>query len=182
MSRQIATYFRGLWQALRGRSGLMPVAADGMPEATLRARIAGLELDLRERDERLEQVKKEYGALQVERDRATAGAGQEQTERLLRRLCGPLSNLVMLAEANRAGKDVLVTDMAQLVADLEKQLATAGLERIGAAGEQTPFDVAVHQRMSGGAVRPGGTVTVRIPGYRLSDKILQKAMVTAKEE
>jgi len=182
MAQAIVTYFRRLWQALLGRSYFGGVVGDGTPEAALRARIAGLEIDLREQDTRLEQMKREYAALQVERDRTVEGTGQEHAERLLRRLCAPLSNLVMLAEAAQAGKDVSLIDMAQLVADLEKQLGSAGLERIGSAGQEVPFDVAVHQRMSGGAVRPGGSVTVRIPGYRLNDKIIQKAMVTAKED
>jgi molecular chaperone GrpE (heat shock protein) len=33
--------------------------------------------------------------------------------------------------------------------------------------------------MSGGAVHAGTAVTVQLPGYRLGEKILLKAMVTA---
>lgn len=36
--------------------------------------------------------------------------------------------------------------------------------------------------MSGGAVRDGLTVTVQIPGYVFGERVLRKAMVTAKED
>jgi molecular chaperone GrpE (heat shock protein) len=88
---------------------------------------------------------------------------------------------VVLAAAARAGKDVAAKDMAALVADVEKQLAAAGLHVIGTPGEASAFDVSLHQRMSGGDVHGGKPVVVRIPGYKLGEKVLQKALVTAKE-
>lgn len=189
-------YWQRLWQALLGRpetpapappAPAAPAPATPAPTApsadvaALRGRIATLEMDVRQRDEHIEQMKREYAALQVERDRTASGAGRQELEKLLRKLCGPLSNLVTLAAGARGGQSVAATDMAELVEDLEQRLGEAGLQTIGRAGEETPFDVAAHQRMSGGAVHSGGAVTVRIPGYRLGVKVLQKAMVTAKE-
>jgi molecular chaperone GrpE (heat shock protein) len=176
------TYFQNLWAALLGRpsppTGGLPA---GTSEADLRARIASLELDLRQRDGQIAQMKREYSALEAARARAEATGGQEQLEKLLRKLCGPLASLSTLAAAAKAGKDVSAADMAGLVSDLEKQLTAYGLKPIGEAGEQTSFDVAAHQRMSGGTVHAGSLVVVRLPGYRFGEKVLQKAMVTAKE-
>jgi molecular chaperone GrpE (heat shock protein) len=176
-------YFKNLLAALLGRTAALP---GGLPasasEAELRARAASLELDLRQRDEQIAQMKREYGALEAARARAEAAGGQEQVEKVLRKLCGPLASLSTLAVAAKGGKDVSAADMAGLVADLERQLASLGLKAIGVAGEQTAFEVAAHQRMSGGAVHAGAPVVVRLPGYRFGERVLQKAMVTAKEE
>jgi molecular chaperone GrpE len=184
MTQHSESYFGRLWQALLGRPSTITGA--GLPtnasQAELRSRIAALELDLRQRGEQIERMKREYGALEAARTRAETAGGQEQIEKLLRKLCGPLASLSTLAAAAKAGKDVAAVDMAQLVADVEKQLANFGLKPIGEAGQQTPFDVASHQRMSGGTVHSGTPVVVRMPGYRLGEKVLQKAMVTAKEE
>ena len=147
----------------------------------LRARLASLQLEVQSRDEQIDQMKREYASVEAARDRAASAGGREQVEKLLRKLCGPLSNLAVLAAAARAGKDVAAEDMAALVGDAEKHLAGVGLQVIGAPGEASAFDVALHQRMSGGAVHSGTPVVVRIPGYKLGEKVLQKALVTAKE-
>ena len=115
-------------------------------------------------------------------ERPASASTEELLEKLLRKLCGPMSNLAVLSEAARAGKDVAVGDMAALVADLEKQLAAVGMQIIGQPGETSEFNVALHQRMSGGDVHAGTPVVVRIPGYKLGEKVLQKALVTAKEQ
>ena len=176
-------YFSRLLRAVLARrdsdGGDLPANATAQE---LRARIASVQLELKSREEQIERMRREYASVEVARDRAASAGGQEQVERLLRKLCGPLSNLAVLAAAARAGKDVAAKDMASLVADVEKQLAAAGLLIIGASGEATVFDVALHQRMSGGAVHSGTPVVVRVPGYKLGEKVLQKALVTARAE
>ena len=176
-------YFSRLLRAVLGRRDAVvgDLSANASAEE-LRARIASLQLDLKSREEQIERMKREYASMEVARDRAASAGGQEELEKLLRKLCGPMSNLVVLAAAVRAGKDVAAKDMAALVADVEKQLAAAGLHIIGTPGEASAFDVALHQRMSGGNVHSGTPVVVRIPGYKLGEKVLQKALVTAKEQ
>ena len=80
---------------------------------------------------------------------------------------------------SEAGREVAATDLTQLVRAVEGELIRAGLARIGDVGQRAGFDVALHQRMSGGDVHPGTTVTVQIPGYRFEQKVLMKALVTA---
>jgi len=176
-------YFSRLLRAVLGRreavAGDLPA---NVSVEELSARIASIQLDLKARDERIEQMKREYASVEAARDRAASAGGQEQIEKLLRKLCGPLSNLVVLAAAARAGKDVAAKDMAALVVDVEKQLSATGLHIIGIPGEPSAFDVSLHQRMSGGDVHSGTPVVVRIPGYKLGEKVLQKALVTAKEQ
>ena len=183
MTAEKAGYWGRLLAALRGCEvePAEPVAPDEQA-AELRARIASLELDLGERDARIDQMRSEYGVLEAARDRAAAGAGQDELERLFKRVSGPLSNLAALTAMAEGGKEVEVGDLVQLVRDVEKELARAGLEPIGRVGEKTQFDVAGHQRMSGAAVRAGTPVTVRVPGYRFGEKVLFKAMVSAVEK
>ncbi len=180
-SRSKPGYWTRLWQAFCSRA-VAPGGPDDVRVAEAQARVATLEMDLRERDEQIERLRREYEALRAERDRAFGQAGQSEMEKLFRRLCGPLSNLDALATLAEAGKDVQARDMAGLVRSLEKELARAGLEPVGRVGETGRFDVRFHQRMSGGTVHDGTPVTVRLPGYRLGEKVLQKAMVSAKEE
>lgn len=174
-----AGYFKKLMGALLGRD---PAAeAAGLPEAELRSRVAALEMDLRERDKRIETIQREYAALNVARETDAAGRGQDQLERLFKKLAGGMSNLSALADYSEAGREVAIRDLVALIRGLEKELTRAGLERVGAAGQRTVFDTTVHQRMSGGTVSSGTPVTVRLPGYRMGKRVLLKAMVSAGE-
>lgn len=178
-------YWRRLFAALRGRDGGAPAPTSG-DDAGLRARIAALEMDLGERvrqhDERIEAMRQEYERLQLARAQAASGAGEAEIERLFKKLAGPLSNLVALSVLATHGQSVETADVFALLRDLEKELARFGLEPIGAAGEGTAFDIACHQRMSGGSVHAGTPVVIRLPGYRLRQKVLLKAMVSTSEE
>jgi len=51
MSRAMVTYVQRLRLASLGRPVFIVTAADGTSEAALKARVGGLELDLRDRDE-----------------------------------------------------------------------------------------------------------------------------------
>jgi molecular chaperone GrpE (heat shock protein) len=150
-------------------------------EAELHAQVAGLRLDVEERDQRIEAMQREYAALQVAKEKVAGDGGQEQLERLFKKLAGPLSNIAALTDLGKAGRDIAANDLLGLFQSLEKELARAGLERVGTVGEATNFDTALHQRMSGGTVHAGTQVVVRVPGYRQGEKILLKAMVSTRE-
>jgi len=139
-------------------------------------------MDLAEREKQMEQMRSEYATLELSSQRALSGVGQEQLEKLFKKLAGSLANLTALTTMAEAGREVEVTDLTQLIRGLEKELARAGLEPIGQPGEQTLFETSYHQRMSGGAVQSGIPVTVHIPGYRLGEKVLLKAMVSTRDE
>ncbi len=179
-----------LWGALMGRNAPLteapsPRVEPGPPDeqqAQLLARVASLEMDLIERDQRIEQMRAEYAALQAARERAGAQAGQDELEKLFKKLAATLGNLNVLTAMAEAGREVETGDLIQLIKGLEKELGRAGLEPIGQVGEKTLFAVASHQRMSGGAVREGVPVVVQIPGYRLGEKILTKALVSARAD
>jgi len=171
------SYFSELLNALAGRS--QAAAPAGAPVD--QARRAALEMDVRERDQRIAAMRKEYAHLAAAGQTAAAGAGQEQLQALFKKLAAPLSNLAALAALCEAGQEVAAADVVTLFRSVEKQLKAAGLEQVGGAGESVPFDVAVHQRMSGGMVSAGAAVVIRTPGYRFAGKVLLKAMVTAKE-
>lgn len=173
-------YFSNLWKAIGGRGASSEVA--GPIDATsLQAKAAALQLELSEAKRQIETMRSEYALLQSDREHASTSGSQEQLERMCKRLAGPLSNLAALADMAEAGAETAGGDFVQLVRSLEKELSRAGLERIGRSGEETVFDTALHQRMSGGTVHAGTAVSVRVPGFRLGPKILMKAMVTARE-
>jgi len=177
-------YFARLLAALVGRrpASDAPAGADGQRYLELQARAAALEMDVRDRDERIAQMRSEYDSLQAAKERGEVAARENQLERLFKSLTGPLANLTTLCAMAEAGEQTEGGDLVGLVRSLEKELARAGLAPIGRVGEETAFDVATHQRMSGGAVRPGTPVTVQIPGYRLGDKVLMKALVSARQD
>ncbi|MBI3800390.1 MAG: nucleotide exchange factor GrpE [Deltaproteobacteria bacterium] len=171
------SYITRLVDALLGREPPVIVTT----EATVNARLAALEMDLRARDQRIVTMQKEYATLEATAKRATTGAGQEQIGELFKKLAAPLANFSLLAAHADTGQSLEAADVTRLFRSVEKHLHAAGLEQVGSAGEHVPFDVAFHQRMSGGMVSAGSPVVVRMPGYRYQGKVLLKAMVTAKE-
>ncbi len=175
----VKRYFARLVSALLGRETL--IAGVEGSNASVQARIALLEMDIKERDKRITEMQKEYANLQVAQEKATAGAGREEIKNLCKRLVGTLSNLDVLVSLEKSGREVAVKDLIELILSLEKELGRIGLEKIGTVGMETGFDPVFYQRMSGGSVRAGIPVVVRIPGYRMGEKILLKAMVTAQE-
>lgn len=157
-------------------------AGPGPRELHLQSRVAELEMELRERDQRIAQMRREYADLEASKQRAAAGAKEDELERLFKRLAGTLASLSALSAFAREGQQVETDDLLGLVGSVEKDLARAGLEPVGRVGQTAAFDVGVHQRMSGGAVHAGTPVTVQLPGYRFGDRVLLKAMVSAAED
>jgi len=170
-------YWRRLWAALRGRDAAAGAIERPDDPVELKATVASLRLDLEERDERIAAMRAEYERLEASKQQSTAAAGQEELIAFLKKLSAPLSNITVLRAAAEAGEPVQVGDLLDLTASLEKVVTRAGLEPIGHPGQATHFDSAAHQRMSGGSVRDGATVTIEVPGYRFGKRVLQKALV-----
>lgn len=179
------SYLARLWNALLARDSAAPTAgnsAQAPPTASvadLPVDAATLRLELHERNQTIDQMRREYAQLQAQTERAATTASGDQLERLFKKLAGPLANLQALSALVDAGQQVAPGDLVALLHTLNKELARAGLEPIGRVGDKVPFDVAAHQRMSGGAVHGGVPVTVRLPGYRMGEKVLAKALVSA---
>lgn len=174
-------YFQRLFDAFLGHEAPPPPPAQAVDDAAQRSRLASLEMDVRERDDQIARMQKEYAALQAAGQRAAAGAGQDQLEQLFRKLALPMASFATLAALAAAGQELRVQDLIASFRLIEKQLMAAGLEQLEETGVSVSFDIALHQRMSGGSVSPGTPVTVRMPGYRFGGKVLLKAMVTARE-
>lgn len=177
------SYLSRLIDALLGRTSAPAAAAPvSVSEAEWRARQASLEMDLREREDRIAAMQREYAAIEAAGRRAAADGGREQLEQLMKKLAPSLANLATLIALAGGGRQIEVTDLIAVCRNLEKQLKAAGLEPVGEVGEETAFETAVHQRMSGGTVSLGTPVTVQMPGYRFAGTVLLKAMVTAREK
>ncbi|MBN1610353.1 MAG: nucleotide exchange factor GrpE [Polyangiaceae bacterium] len=179
-------YFRRLGLALLGRDAAshqeaVPRAAESDDTLRLGTRVAELKLEISERDQRIETMRAEYATLLADKQRIEAGAGEQRLVELLTKLAPTLSSLCATAAWFDQGKPVEPGDLVSLGRELEKRLARFGLERVGEVGQEVPFDVAVHQRMSGGSVAEGVEVLIEMPGYRLKDRVLLKAMVSRKE-
>jgi molecular chaperone GrpE len=162
--------FRSAWRAL--------CAAEGSPES----RIASLEMDLQERDQKIARLRREFDLQSRQSGQAVADAAAGELERLARRAAPLLSQLSTLQAMADAGREVRPHDLLKLAGKIRQLFVDAGLEPLGRCGEVSPFDTRIHQRLSGGDVREGDPVKVRFEGYRFHDTVVTKAMVSRQEE
>lgn len=190
-SSSLSTRVRAAWTALCGdgsaqaaaaapmapASAAAPVAPPAAGAADPRSRTAALELDLQARDQEIERLRQEYERLEQQAQRDSAGAANAGVEALLRRAAPLLSQLATMQALAEAGRTLRVEDTLKLFAKVEQTLTEAGLDRIGAVGQEGPFDPRLHQRLSGADVDAGDAVAVRFVGYALGDNVLLKAMV-----
>jgi len=79
MDTERTGYLRRLLLALVGKEP--PSPAQPGDEAGLRGKVAELELELRERDQRIEAMKAEYATLETAKQRAAATAGEGRSLR-----------------------------------------------------------------------------------------------------
>lgn len=168
--------FRAAWRALCGTG---PDALSETPSCV--SRIAGLEMDLKERDEQIEKLRQEFLLQSRQSEQAVAEAGTGALEELAKRAAPLLSQLSTLQTMADAGREVRAPDVLKLAGKLKQVLVESGLEPIGQAGQVCPFDTQMHQRMSGGDVQEGDAVKIRFEGYRFRDAVVTKAMVSREE-
>jgi len=144
------------------------------------ARAAALQLDLRERDNDIRRLRREYERSAQQAQRGQAGAVAAGVDGLARGLAPLFSQLATMQALADSGRAVRAEDVLKLLDKVEAGLRESGLERIGTVGDTCGFDTRLHQRMSGADVADGDAVVVRFVGYRLRGDILLKAMVSRK--
>jgi len=157
-------------------SGSAPAVADSDVLA-LRSRIAGLELELREQQDKNAALRREA----AERD-ARAGHDAEQRFRdqlveLGTGLAGPLTQVLALEAMVRAGSDIPAPSIVRVALQLLPPLARHGLHPLGTAGQPEPYDPAQHQFAGGSTAAPGSPVLVDQPGFALDNQVLRRAVV-----
>jgi molecular chaperone GrpE len=168
-SLRLANRFQAAWRAFWSAGG------------SLASRLAGLQLDLHERDEQIARLRQEF-ALQERQAEQEAGRAAEGGLHALARAAAPLlSQLSTLRAMAEAGREVRAADVLKLAEKIKAVFVEAGLEPLGRNGEVCPFDSRFHQRLSGGDVQEGDPVRIRFEGYRLGDMVLTKAMVSREE-
>jgi len=169
------------WRVLCGGEASGDPAAALPPDlAVLRGRVASLEQDLRERDELIVRLKREYEASRRENKSGQEQAAADALEVLAGRHAPLLSQLDTMRYMHEQGKELRAGDLLKLLSKLQQAWRELGLEAVGQAGEKVDYDASVHQRLSGGDVSPGGKVRVSFVGYRFGSKMLTKAMVNAE--
>jgi molecular chaperone GrpE (heat shock protein) len=173
-----ATRVRAAWAVLWNEG----TPAERIPD-DLSTRVAALELDLRDRDKEIRQLRREYELQREQTTRQQTEAASVGFEALARQLASPLSQLAtMQVLADTEDRTVRSEDIFKLFDKVEQILAKSGLNRIGAVGAAVPFDTRLHQRISGVDLHDGDPVTIRFTGYRLGETILLKAMVSYRND
>ena len=181
-------YWQRLRDALLNRTPKNPLAPN-VPDSSIvplteeetTSRVAGLLMDLQERDDLFTAMRADYENLRSSSERHIAEAGEKALEELLRRLVNTLTQIARLDALSKQGKSIEVTDVFALASDIEREWKRVGLERIGTALEEVTFDSTLHQCMSGNAPQGDTRVVILSPGYCFRGRVLLKAMISTSE-
>ncbi len=172
---------KSIWDAITGRTA-PPAESQQAAVSEQGSVLARLRMDLESSRAEAAKLREEYARHEQEATAACQTAAGEAMSGLLRALAPTLSQLATLRHMAETGRDVRATDALKLSGKIEQALIERGLEQIGVVGEESSFDPALHQRMSGGDVRDGDPVRVRFVGYRFAKSAPVKALVSRVEE
>jgi molecular chaperone GrpE (heat shock protein) len=174
----------GAWSVLRGKSPereaekTQPVEENGSA-LQAESEAAALRLDLNEAKKQIEALARELAVERSARADAVDAAAAARLEPVLADLSTVMAQLAVQSHLIDEGKPVGAKDVMALAQKLVRTLEKLGLVSFGAPGEETTFDPALHQVLGGGSPSIDAIVVIRMPGYRLGKKTLQKAMVEA---
>jgi len=140
---------------------------------------ATLRLELAERDEDIERLRKEYALLREQSKAQIERAGGEAVESIVSQCAAPLATLSAMQSRHAEKGDLNPADLLQVASSFRKILAERGLEEIGVVGETQPYDPALHQMLDGARPQPGEPVLIRFAGFRFNGKLVAKAQAGA---
>ena len=171
-SQRLAT----AWRALRDRPAPAE-AADDTRALDAEAAAAGLRLEFAQAQQDAQAALRALEAEQAARSDAVTATVAARLEPALADAAATLAQLALQDRLLAEGKPVAAKDVLALARGLGRSLERLGLVGIGQPGENATFDSTIHQMLSGSAPAPGTVVVLRMPGYRLGEKVVRKAMV-----
>jgi molecular chaperone GrpE (heat shock protein) len=165
-------------RVLRGGSVAVPSAGAGEARVLgAEAALAGLRLALEQARQDAVATSRALEAERAARRDAVAAALAERLEPALADAAAALAQLGLQERLLAEGKPVGTGDVLALARALGRALERVGLVPVGQPGDAAGFDPAWHQPLSGSLPSAGAAVQIRMPGFRLGDKLVRKAMV-----
>lgn len=146
---------------------------------SIKSKIGALELDIKEKEEEIAAIKKEYDILKNDTKQAIEGTNTKAFERVYKELTNPLSQLLAMKRFIESGRDLATEDIFKVVDQIITGIQGQGVKMIGNTGKTVCFDSSLHQPAGTEGIMEGDEVQIRFVGFRLGETILKKAMVSS---
>ncbi|MDR3577283.1 MAG: nucleotide exchange factor GrpE [Anaerolineaceae bacterium] len=149
----------------------------------LRNQIKSLQLDLQERDKKIELLNQELERLRLNQKDLLKETSTAALEELFSSLSPAVAQLVTQAYlANQQNKLIQSKDILLVAQRLISILEQSGLQLLGQPGQQVQFDPRLHTPLSASnSFTTGQAVVVRFVGLSYRGKIIRKAGVELLE-
>lgn len=122
-------------------------------------------------------LRRELDAERDSRARAIATAVDARLDPVLTEAASLLGQLAVQARLLEEGKPVGALDVMALALRLTAVFERLGLAALGAPGQRVAFHADQHQPLGGTSPAPGAVVVIKVPGYRLGERIIRKSLV-----
>lgn len=142
-----------------------------------RADVARQRLRADEAEARAANLHRELDAERQSRAWAVATAVDARLDPVLADAASLLGQLALQASLLAGGKPVGARDVMALAQRLAVVFERLGLVALGAPGERVAFHAEQHQPFGGTALPPGAVVVIKVPGYRLGERVVRKSLV-----
>lgn len=170
--------FTDAWSALLGKPTSRELSAQ-QEIVSLRRERGRLDLEL---GEALETLAIQRSRLEQMEADCSNNPHDDRLGALFHNLATPLSQLRMQEALMSAGKEISGRSVMALAGQVASLVENAGLEPMGANGQEIPFDPSTCEPLAADAsVEAGTTVVITFIGYRHGGRIVRKALVKAKD-
>lgn len=122
-------------------------------------------------------LRRELDAERDNRGRAAAAAVNARLDPVLTEAASLLGQLAVQARLLEEGKPVGALDVMALALRLTAVFERLGLAALGAPGQRVAFHADQHQPFGGTSPAPGAVVVIKVPGYRLGERVVRKSLV-----
>lgn len=142
------------------------------------SQLAGVRLDLAERDQALARVSDDLARARSAQEAAIAEAVHARLARLVDGVATPVAQLSTQAHLAEDGQSLQAADVLRPAMRLVRALEDEGVTLVGRVGDVAPFDPATHQPLDAHAtLSPGQPAVIRLVGIALGGATLRKAGV-----
>lgn len=154
-----------------------PLPAEGRV-LELERQTQSLRLELQQRDQALEKLKKQVERLREGENTRVNDAVQSHIEPLMSDVAPPVAQLNTQAHLVEVeNKTVQARDVLAVARQIVHSLEDKGLSLEGTVGQSVPYDPDRHSPLGAGDLNPGDQVVVRFVSVTYRDRVVYKAGV-----